>query len=308
MKYSTVLLDQYKFNKAFVLLDFDKSFDKTADFSISPEAVKSGITSFIADKFKDSKPLDILKSILQPAVLTWIFRAIGIGTGWGMLVTGVLEYFHVDLWEVVKSIGSSLLSLASKGVQPSEQEIDSIVKSNVTQHFPIEKEASTIEQFDHDCRAFKFELYNYKTAQLSFLSGGLVGKGVVTFLGYFFRVLIASIFGKALGNVFNPKVEEKESNVPTKPSFKNESYFGLQSRQKNIPANESDIKSYLLSIANELYYVSSLEKQILNNATFQFVVRSIITTSKKNESSTIVIPENFSDKKSLINFFMDEIL
>jgi len=288
---------------------FDVYIIKQSDMSVSPETITSGITSYLSTNFKDIDGWAILEKVLNPIVIASIFKFIGISSWWSVLAGAVLEYFDIRLSDIIKSICSSIYDIVKTKVKPTESQIANIVDSTISNFFPGTEKVATVEQLDALSRRFKTELILSleKKAQIS---SSIAGSALKLFFKHFFGALIGQTLTSKVKEVLPTNIlpqEVKQVKYPIKSSFQNKKYFSNVSRSYDDVANDTSVTKFLISLADEKYDVTKIINNILNNDAFFEAKSLILQESLNSPTKTITIPSLFSDKSSLIDYFMNDV-
>jgi len=312
-------LYEYERKVAFDLLNINEPIYKFAQISISPSGVLSDISSFLQDQFNGETGWNVVKAVLQPAVISLIFKAANINPAFSLLTSVLLEVFHIDIFDIVSNICKKIFSFVKQEKQPSNEDISQIVDESIGEKLPLEATASTIEQLDAIHRRFKTAMYIYSIDKTAGISSFLLSQGLRTFFKHFFSALIGKALGKGISKVTEPSDQKSQqqssvpavvqSKYPVKGSFADKKYFSTAARSAPILATDASITQYLLDLAEDKYdNLGKIKNQIINNEEFQVAKNMILQSSLKTLNKNILIPEIFDSKNLLIDYFMDNVL
>jgi hypothetical protein len=315
----------------------NENFIKNADSGSLVSTFSNKIKELVESHYDPNDKTGSLTNILGPGVLFATLNALGF-TKIGLLVGLLMNVFHIDLNNIIKSIWGKLTPAISSGKQLTSSQIDEFVQSAVSSSIPnLESESSLT-----DVRILKLAMEEYKTAapgRSSSFYDALIGRKaragsiLVRILSWVFKIALASAGLLVAGDVINkflgrPNALDKTMNkgketplvqTPTNTFTAKQTKFPLKTGYvperydspwiENIPNNESSIEQMLISFAKNVY--SGLEEKdnlIRNSPAFNIVKDRIVWHNHTSPNAPIVyLPEYFTSKKQIVDYFIDDV-
>lgn len=173
----------------------DEGLSKSAQAGIASSLATTVESYFSAHVDPDDKTKSIV-NLLAPGVVWKTLSAIGLPWWFNILVGLLMSVFHVDVYDILDSIGRKLSEMILSGHQFTSSQVDEIVHSTVQEHAktPTPEEAqeaaSKLRSRSHmrdlrDAKLFKLAMIEYsQTGMISTAQGW--GRGKTTTQQSFF--------------------------------------------------------------------------------------------------------------------------
>lgn len=297
-------------------------------------SIIDSIKNYIGNNINPDDKVGSVLNMLGPAVISTTLGSMGFGKI-GFMLGLACRMLHVDFNSIIRSIHDKITSALSGDKKLTSSQIHNMVTSSVTEHVgsaPIEKKQ--FNQQLQDIRMMKLAETAYYQGNLLTIQKYAKGTAPVSYLSntlsWLFRVALsaaglvvaADVANKFLGRpsaldgTQNRKDPAQQLIISTQTKFKiNPSYHaegyntGKSVWAESITNSQSSIENMVTQFAKEVYQgLNSLDNLIRSTSGFNKVVDDIVWYNKSSAGDDVVfIPKKFTSKKSIVDFFMDEV-
>lgn len=306
------------------------NFNKSA-FSVNDlmTTFKSYFDEHMQSLNPNENKLEKIISLIAPGGLFLIFRALGLGK-LGFVVGLAMEVFHIDVGSIINSVWSSLKPHLENNQPVSTDQVTNAVNSAVNQETPTEP----IQAHFHNIKLFSLaldlqekemlKLSNHIIKNAANLSQGATTSILKVIIKYLFLAGLASAGFMVAGDVINkvtgrgnaidhtlPQSGSETTSTPittkqTKFTVKNDEPLPSSLSASN---NQASIQNVLINFAKETYNgLDDKDSIIASSPAFKNVLRDIVWYNSSFQGSpTIYFPSNYTSKKKLVDFFIDDV-
>ncbi|HEY5268615.1 MAG TPA: hypothetical protein VII94_05860 [Candidatus Saccharimonadales bacterium] len=294
----------------------------------------SYVKSYFEQHIDKNDPEKSLINELAPGVLFGMLKSIG-GGKLGLVLAILMTTLHIDVYGILTSIYSSIKEPITNGQKLSSKQIDEIV-SDAMQDDNLN--SSSLDLM-HNAKMINLAVmqHEHETMRLTKKPGAnskivlaaisrSVGVNILgKLLGWVFKIalwsagfmIVGDIINKTLGRpnaidkTYQPGKEEPATPagpVSTQTKFKVKSDASLPSTWPlvNTPDN---IENMLVQFAKDTYDgLDGKEEIIKNSPAFRMVKQNIMLFNLHNRNSSVIfIPSDFTSKKEIVDYFIDDV-
>jgi len=291
----------------------------------------SSVVSYFKSSIGDNPDTSKVLNLLAPGVIYTVLRGLGMGKP-GMLFGILVSATHFDVSKFIGDIVDKVKPMVGDGKISSSQ-VSQAVDSTVQEHLGDDNQViSSLELMqyssmiklaliEYEYNMFRLTNENIKTAAPKLITsvatnllGRLVGWIIISLFAAAGFLVVGDIARKILGldnnldKTTGTQPQEPETNKSIQTKFKANQDSPLPSSifMQNNPAN---IDNMIIQFAKDIYPdLNGKENLIRNTAGFNAIKGQIVWFNSPNTgSSRIFIPNIFTSKKQLVNYFIDDV-
>jgi hypothetical protein len=311
-------------------------FQKTADSSMVSSllsGVGTHVKSLLADNAGDT--VESILNILGPGLVAFL------AGGWfGMLAGLALKMFDINIGSILRSFWQSIRGEFGSSNKVTTQQIDAHMQQAVQSNTPAaEADTPTIAALMYDAKLLRLAVEDYDRQTFRLFKEGaptsmirsLRGLGAVRTISILSRILGAIVkvalysagltigahyLKKYMGMEDSSKDSSTESTTAPNPSapVATQTKFHLKG-DAPLPASVAitntpdSIENQIIQWAKETYDgLDGQEENMKRTPAFQTVKEDIVWHNSRSPGNQVVfLPTNFTSKKKLVDFFIDDV-